>query len=128
MRRTELLKRIGRYVTVVMMSMLAMVAAGCGGDDEESRAGYFGIGPDKHGWYKFRDEKSVYDGIVVFADDSEVFIDTTEPVCHYRFICENITKNDCIVGDKVNFKVLRFKIPNESTCDLPIKFFAEVEL
>jgi len=32
MRRTELLKRIGRYVTVVMMSMLAMVSAGCGGD------------------------------------------------------------------------------------------------
>jgi len=126
MKRTELLKRIGCYVTVVMMAMLATVAAGCGGDDEEPIGEYY-IGPDKDGWYKFKDEYSVYVGEVVTASEDMVQCVTTSPL-EWWIACENISKTDCNVGDTLRIRVQRFKWPDFQTCEKSPVIYAEVEL
>lgn len=129
MKRTELLKRIGRYVTVVMMAMLAMVAAGCGGDDEEPIGEYY-IGPDKDGWYKYKDEYSVYVGEVVTASEDCVQCVTTSPLWRW-IVCANLSKadcNDCNVGDTIKIRIQRFKMAEFQTQEKAPVIYAEVEL
>ncbi len=126
--KREIISRTKVLLFTFFAVLCTTIVTACGSDDEEEQQNEIVTGPDKDGWYTYKDKYSIYDGEVVFTDDAQIVIDTESPVNYYRLYCINITKQDCDTGDKVKIKVLRYKYPDFWTTNLPVIHIAEVEL
>lgn len=126
--KQKILPKIKVLVFVFFAVLCTNIVTACGSDDEEEQqVEEYYIGPDKDGWYTFKDDYCVYDGEVKSASEEYVEIATTSPA-QFWVISENITNKDCVQGDLVKIKMHKFKSPTFQTWMTSQIIYAEVEL
>lgn len=125
--KQKILPKIKVLVFVFFAVLCTNIVTACGSDDEEEQQEEIVAGPDKDGWYTFKDDYCVYDGEVKSTSEEYVEIATTSPA-QFWVISENITNKDCNQGDLVKIKMHKFKSPTFQTWMTSQIIYAEVEL
>lgn len=125
--KQKILPKLKVLLFVFFAVLCTNIVTACESDDEEEQQEEIVTGPDKDGWYTFKDDYCVYDGEVKSASEESVEIATTSPALFW-VISENITNKDCNQGDLVKIKMHKFKSPTFQTWMTAQIIYAEVEL